>query len=172
MDKIPLPPRTRGHLRGEWGAGEIPADSEPIDLALTDEEVEILDTPGLTDSAIGEESLLRDTPSQSQSSHLVNLPEDTWDVGLLNESMGPGHQWHETSYVCHGAVTCEDYAVAARESCLDHTFSTFYQMDSLVAQENASHENAKRLNAAWGILTRTNSSRNRTRKRMSTRTFF
>ena len=166
MDNIHLP--RRRNLKDGWRMREIPDDSEVIDRELTDEELEIPDSIDVTDQPINEEELQREFKELEDSKDIKNLEElehatdmdstpshksrpvmlmleDSWDIGMTNDSLGPGHVWPEQSYVCHGAITCEDYAATPTDSLLDRTFCTYYRMDSLPGQGNIFMENAKRL---------------------------
>ena len=51
------------------------------------------------------------------------LVEDSCDVGLVSDALAVGTQRPESSYHCHGAITCEDYAITPMEHCLGPTYS-------------------------------------------------
>ena len=155
-------------MKDQWRIREIPDDSEMVDRELTDEEVDIPDSIDVADKPMNEEELQRefreleksgdirkleelekvghrDSASSSKSRPVMLMLEDSWDVGLTNDSLGPGHVWPESTYICHGAITCEDHATFPVESVLGRTFFTYYRMDSLPGQENIFLENAKLL---------------------------
>ena len=134
MDKVPLPPRFTRDLRGGWRAEEIPDDNEPIHLDLSDTEMDdsAMINIDVDDDPITEAELLRDTRAEaaSSSTNLMVTEEDAWDSGISWNAMDIGRQFPQTTYVNHGTIICEDYAVTSTDRCLDVTHSHYYLMDS------------------------------------------
>ena len=115
MDTAPLPPRFTRNLRDAWRAGEMPDDSRPIGLGLSETEMgdSAVINIDVDDAPINGEELLRNTHagSGSSSTNLLVTDEDTWGSGIMNDTMAVGPQFPQTTYVNHGAILCEDYAV-------------------------------------------------------------
>ena len=134
MDTVPMQPRFTRNLRDGWRSEELPDDHGPINVDLSDIEV---DESGVInvdvdDIPFNEEELTQ--PEQSNqptsSTNLMVADEDAWDTGITWDALDAVHHTPQTTYVCHGAILCEDYAVTPTNQCLDTTHFNHYLMES------------------------------------------
>ena len=134
MDTVPMQPRFTRNLRDGWRTEEGPDDNQPINVDLSDVE---MDESGIVnidvnDALITEEDLIRDNQNSasSDSANLMISGEDEWDTGITWNALTAGQQRPQNTYVSHGTILCEDFAETPTKQCLDHTHSSYYLMES------------------------------------------
>ena len=135
MDSIPMP-RTKRRLRDAWRTGELPDDMAPNQAELSEEEMELPEVINIDDEPIDEGALVREVEKHANLTFDSPLVEDSWGTGLVGDTLAVGTQRPESSYHCHGAILCEDYAVTPMEQCLDQTFLESLGPESFLSTEH------------------------------------
>ena len=128
--------------------GGFPDDSAPADVELSDEAIELPEVIGVEGTPINEWELATGNEVYQRSIHFFMMEAAHWDLRIRIDSIDAGHQRHESSYVRHGNIICEDYNVTPTEECLDKPIPNYYQMDSLPRCDGSCKVNAEMINGS------------------------
>ena len=136
MDEIHIPAEGKMWNRRRRGKNdEYPEEFHPENITESRASASAPETINVRDSPLTEGELMEagqrslDTPDS-----IVDIPEDSHDVGVIFHSMSPSHAAMEGSYVNHGAILCERILDLPPGDRLDATYSTYHAMGPMLAK--------------------------------------